>query len=552
MSALARVDVFAVGGIQAPVKKGVNDFMAVSDISSRPSIGFHLNCAPAGFVPERDLPAGFLEFFAPLHRRFACWQEDLLRVREQRLEESLEGNKPAHCYPRDAVRNGWRIELPEWCQDQRNQMTGPADDAELVVKMLNSGAPGVMLDLEDSTVNEWEHQGLGVENILAALRGTLTFYDKKRDRVVGIQSSKTVIWIRPRGLHIHQGGIFGDELTPASLFDVARVAFQIDPSELKHPLSFYIPKSESAEEALWWRDLFQAIAEARGWPRDYIKCMALVESHPLAFQMEEFLYNLRDHIVGLNLGRWDYMASLIHFNLNDPEWVLPDRNTIPYNVAFFQNLRELMPEICHKRGVLAIGGMTALYPSREDAELNTRALEILAKDKRNEADCLMDGAWTGHPDQNQIALDQFPYPNQLHARRPHAERYPDLRPIPHGVGQHTLGGTRAAVRTVIRYRNGVLNGKGASLLDGYMEDLATDRIYRLMIAQRMRHNGHVPVLDEEGRIVVHTPELVTRLFDEELEKLIANPGKDLGTPETFREARRISEAMIRNGEFNPF
>ena len=158
------------------------------------------------------------------------------------------------------------------------------------------------------------------------------------------------------------------------------------------------------------------MAEARGWPRNYIKCMALVESHPLAFQMEEFLYNLRDHILGLNLGRWDYMASLIHFNLDDPDWVLPDRNTIPHNVPFFQNLRELMPEICHKRGMLAIGGMTALYPSREDAELNTRALDVLEKDKKNEADCLMDGAWTGHPDQNQIAIDQFPFPNQLQAR----------------------------------------------------------------------------------------------------------------------------------------
>ena len=431
-------------------------------------------------------------------------------------------------------------------------MTGPADDAELVVKMLNSGAPGVMLDFEDSTVNEWDHQQLALENILEALRGTLTYFDKKRDKLVGIQPSKTVIWTRARGLHIHQAGIFGEELTSASLFDVARVAFRVDPAELKHPLSFYIPKSESAEEARWWSDLFKAVAEARGWPRNYIKCMALVESHPLAFQMEEFLYNLRDHILGLNLGRWDYMASLIHFNLSDPEWVLPDRNTIPYNVAFFQNLRELLPEICHKRGALAIGGMTALYPSREDAELNARALAVLEKDKKNEADCLMDGAWTGHPDQNQIALDQFPFPNQLQARRPHAERYPNLRPVPKDVGQRTLTGTRAAIRTVIRYRNGVLNGKGASLLDGYMEDLATDRIYRLMIAQRMRHSEHDRILDDSGNPVLHTPELITQIFDEELERTLANPARDPGTPETFREARRISEAMIVNGEIDPF
>jgi malate synthase len=515
------------------------------------AVGFQLNQPPSGFDRRQDLPVGFLEFFTPLHVRFAPRQQALLEERKRVLAESLQGNKPTHSFPAGAVRNGWRVELPEWCQDQRNQMTGPADDAELVVKMLNSGAPGVMLDLEDSTVNEWEHQQLGVDNILSALRGTLTYFDKKRDKLTGIQPSKTVIWVRARGLHIHQGGLF-DEVTSASLFDVARVAFQVNPAELKHPLSFYIPKSESAEEALWWSDVFQAIAEARGWPKDYIKCMALVESHPLAFQTEEFLFNLREHIVGLNLGRWDYMASLIHFNLNDPDWVLPDRNTIPHNVAFFQNLRELLPEVCHKRGVLAIGGMTALYPSREDAELNARALASLEKDKKNEADCLMDGAWTGHPDQNKIALEQFPFPNQLQARRPQAERYPDLRPAPKNVGQRTLNGTRAAVRTVIRYRNGVLNGRGASLLDGYMEDLATDRIYRLMIAQRMRHTAEVEIVDETGKAVAHTPELISRLFDEELEKLLANPAKaDIGTPETFREARRISEAMIRNEEINP-
>jgi malate synthase len=513
--------------------------------------GFRLNSPPAGFDSRRDLPEGFLQFLSPLHQRFSPWQESLIEERRRVLAESQQGNKPAHRFPGPAVRNGWKIELPEWCQDQRNQMTGPADDAELVVKMLNSGAPGVMLDLEDSTVNDWEHQRLGVENILQALRGTLTYFDRKRDKLTGIKPSPTVIWIRPRGLHIHQGGIFANELTSASLFDVASIVYRVDPAELKHPLSFYIPKSESAEEALWWRDLFQALAEARGWPRDYIKCMALVESHPLAFQMEEFLFNLRDHILGLNLGRWDYMASLIHFNLEDPEWVLPDRNTIPHDVPFFQNLRELMPEICHKRGALAIGGMTALYPSREDPELNTRALAVLQKDKKNEADCGMDGAWTGHPDQNQIAVEQFPFPNQLQTRRPDGERYPDLRPVPRDVGQHTLAGTRAAVRTVIRYRNGVLNGKGASLLDGYMEDLATDRIYRLMIAQRMRHNGHVPVVDQAGKMMVHTPELVTQLFDEELEKLLTNSGRDLGSKETFREARRVSEAMILNGDFDP-
>jgi len=220
-------------------------------------------------------------------------------------------------------------------------------------------------------------------------------------------------------------------------------------------------------------------------------------------------------------------------------------------VAFFQNLRELMPEICHHRGILAIGGMTALYPSREDAELNTRALAVLEKDKKNEADCLMDGAWTGHPDQNAIAVNQFPYPNQLQKRPRNASRYPSLRPAPQGVGTRTVNGTRAAVRTVIRYRNGVLNGKGASLLDGYMEDLATDRIYRLMIAQRVEHRQRVQLTDDEGKPVEHTPELITRIFDEELEKLLnALPAGD-AQGQTFRQARKIAESMIVNREIDP-
>ena len=512
-----------------------------------------VNSAPPGFDPARDLPAGFLEFLAPLHAALTLRQRALIARRDYALAEAHAGKVPDYLPPSVATTNSWRIELPAWCADQRNQMTGPADDADLVVKMLNSGAPGVMLDLEDSNANSWEHNARGIKNILEALAGRLTYFDRKRNKTVAINPSTTVIFTRPRGLHLHQAGVLSEELLPASLFDVAMVAYQVDFSALKHPLCIYIPKSESADEALWWRDLFQMIARLKGLPTNAIKCMALVESHPLAFQMEEFAWNLREHILGLNLGRWDYMASLIHFNLENPEWVLPDRNTIPHNVAFFQNLRNLLPDICHKHGMLAIGGMTALYPSREDAELNARALKILAEDKKNEANSLMDGAWTGHPDQNEIAVSQFPAPNQLQARPANGGTHPDLRPIPTGVGKRTLAGTRAAVRTVIRYRNGVLNGKGASLLDGYMEDLATDRIYRLMIAQRMKHSDKFEVLDEGGAPVRHTPEFIRDLFDEELDRLLRETAKnsDPQMTTTLREARGISEEMIRRGEFNP-
>lgn len=511
------------------------------------------NTAPPDFNAELDLPKGFMEFLLPLHQGLGARQHTFIKKRSEVLEASNAGCKPDYLSPSEAKAGGWKIQLPSWCADQRNQMTGPADDAELVVKMLNSGAPGVMLDLEDSMANFWPNLRLGIDNILSALRGDLVYFDAKRNRNVGIDRSKTVVFTRPRGLHLSQAGILPDELMSASLFDVAMVAYQAEIDVLQHPLSFYIPKSESAEEALWWRDLFEAIEDARTWPRGFIKCMALVESHPIAYQMEEFIYHLRDHFVGLNLGRWDYMASLIHFNLADNEWVLPDRNTIPHDVPFFQNLRELLADTCHKRGILAIGGMTALYPSRTDSELNERALRMLAVDKKNEATCLMDGAWTGHPDQNEIAVKQFPSPNQLDRRKSGAPTQPDLRPVPKGVGKITLEGTRAAVRTVIRYRNGVLNGKGASLLDGYMEDLATDRIYRLMIAQRIRHRDSMEVTNAQGIAVGHTLEFVGELFDEELDRILSELplSTNESEVETYCEARRISELLITSGEFDP-
>ncbi len=513
--------------------------------------GFAINSAPQNFNPQTDLPAGFLDFFLPLHQRFTPRQRELVAKRARVLADSHVGRKPDHLPASEATRGNWSITLPEWCQDQRNQMTGPSDDAELVVKMLNSGAPGVMLDLEDSLANTWEHLETGIRNVHSALRGELSYFDKKRNQQVAIRPSTTVIFTRARGLHLSQR-LPGIDLASASLYDVCRIAFEADPKKMKHPLSIYIPKSESAEEALWWNDLFNEIEKLRGWGHGYIKCMALVEAHPLAFQMEEFLYNLREHILGLNLGRWDYMASLIHFNLSDPDWILPDRNTIPHDVAFFQNLRDLLVSICHRRGAFAIGGMTALYPDRSNPELNARALAVLEKDKKNESDRGFDGAWTGHPDQNQIAVDQFPSPNQIQSHRSASDRYPDLRPKPVGVGKQSLSGTRAAIRTVIRYRDGVLNGKGASLLDGYMEDLATDRIYRLMIAQRIKHRDRVQIADDNGKPAPHTPEAITRLFDEELDKLLkALPADSSGSAQSFRQARQIAEAMIRNGEFDP-
>jgi malate synthase len=496
-----------------------------------------MSAAPAGFSIERDLPAGFAAFYRPLHEAFTGRQRDLIQRRRQVLEASQSGRKPQYL-PRSEAQGDWRVEVPAWCADQRNQMTGPADDHELCVKLLNSGSPAVMVDLEDSMANEFPLTLRGIDNTVAMYYGELTYVDQKRGGVtVPIKASNVVLWTRVRGLHLAQAGIY-DEPTSAALFDLALLVYKLDFARLRHPLAIYISKSESAAEALWWRDVFQAVARAKGLDPFAIKAMALVEAFPFAYEIEEFAYNLRDHLLGLNLGRWDYMASLIDFNLEDPTWVLPDRNTIPHDVAFFQNLRERIPEVSHRHGLLAIGGMTALFPDRTNPELNARAMAVLEQDKRNEANALFDGAWTGHPDQNAIAVAQFPVPNQGFKRKPGADATPDLLPSIEGVGRKTEDGTRTAVRTVIRYRYGYLNGLGASLIDGFMEDLATDRIYRLMIAQRVRHR-------------MHSAADVTRFFDEELAKLIAERAADDADTTTYREARRQSEAMIVNGYHDP-
>src|SRR5258708_1931094 len=275
----------------------------------------YMNVAPADLNPQKDFPKGFLDFLLPLHKQFTPRQQKIIARREEVLRASHRGQPPDYLPASEATTSDWRIQVPDWCADQRNQMTGPADDGELTVKLLNSGSPAVMIDLEDSTANIWEHIMLAVKNTIAAFKYELSYDDKKRNKRVSVQRSKTVTWIRPRGLHISQGGVIKDEIMSASLFDLALIWYQIDPATLPHKFCVYIPKSESAEEAFWWRDLFQAFAKQKGLPKDYIKCMALVEAHPLAYQMEEFLFNLREHCLGLNLGRWDYMASLIDFML---------------------------------------------------------------------------------------------------------------------------------------------------------------------------------------------------------------------------------------------
>jgi malate synthase len=513
-----------------------------------------------------SLPEGLADFLLPLHREFEPRRQALLAERRKGLEASIAGAPPSYLPPSEATTTDWRITVPDWAQDQRNQITGPADNAKLLIAMTNSGAPGCMPDGEDSITTDWENVRAAHANMIAAIQGTLSFTDPASGKTTQVNDSEQVWFFRPRGMHMSESRAIPGETLSASLFDLGEVFFGTieqrkavasDPA-LQRRLCFYIPKVESAADAAWWSDLLAAMEEAAGIPVGQTKVMFLIESLPAGYQVEDILFAARRHVIGLNLGRWDYMASLIHYKLGDPDWILPDRNTIPHDVPFFQNVRLRIVDVCHRHGALAIGGMTAIFPDRRNEELNTIAMERLRVDKRNEAVLGFDGAWTGHPDQTRIAVEQFPAPNQTGVTHPDAPRQPDLTPNPRSIGRITLAGTRDAVRTVIEYRYGHLTGVGARLIKGFdasgkvignfMEDLATDRIYRLMIAQRIRHG----VVGEDG--TKHTQEVVATLFDEELAKLLDEHkgDEDAATvAEKYRKARELSEQMILSGDFDP-
>jgi malate synthase len=511
-----------------------------------------------------SLPADYIEFLAPLRRAFEPRRRLILAARHMALEAAQAGRMPTYLPASEARDGDWSLQVPAWAADQRNQITGPADNAKLLISMCNTDDPGCMPDGEDSITTHWEHVRAAQDNTILAIKGTLTWTDPATGKAYAIRPSSQVMFYRPRGLHLWEDDVIPGLPISASLFDLSYVFYQTaaerraavaDPSRQAR-LCFYIPKIESAEEARWWSDVIAAMELAIGIPVGTTKVMFLIESLPAAYQIEEILFAARRHVIGLNLGRWDYMASLLRFKLADPAWILPDRNTIPHDIPFFQNLRLRLVDVCHRRGALAIGGMTALFPNRQDAALNSRAVERLAADKRNEAAVGFDGAWTGHPDQHATAIAQFPAPNQLSVTHPKAPAQPDLTPNPAGVGHVSLAGTRDAVRTVIEYRYGVLTGLGArlikgfdhqgNLIGGFMEDLATDRIYRLMIAQRIHHG----VFTEDG--VQITAHLVSRLFDDELQEILAEHRGETGfraIQETYRKARLLSEHMIHRGEF---
>ena len=453
----------------------------------------------------------------------------------------------------------WRAELPAWLIDQRNQMTGPASDSKLVVAMANSGSPGVMLDGEDSVnyvgAGAWENVRDAHLNAAAALLGTLEFQHPKKGLQRIEPADHTVVFHRLRGLHLHQELPDG-RIVSASIFDAALHLYLLrEREELRHDPCIYIPKSELASEGKWWNELLGAIERELEWPEHTVRCMALVESFAFAFACEEFAYNLRDRIVGLNFGRWDYIASCLEYWGRDANRVLPDRNAIPHDAPFLQAVRGHIVNTCHRHGIFAIGGMTALFPDVDEA-LGVAAAENLAADKANESAMGFDGAWTGHPGQNDIAVAAFPEPNQLSFMHDELGDRPDLCPAFLSPGFSTYGGLVEAARTATLYWAGTMHGLGAVLLPGMdgrsrMEDRATYRICASQIAQRLATGITVHTAEDEA---VVDADMVGTAFAEALE-IILDEDRPRWAASDFddvvREASVIVQLRIVAGELMP-
>jgi malate synthase len=455
---------------------------------------------------EEILTPQALDLLAGLHRDFDRRRLELLAARAERTSfDFLTETKH--------VREGeWRVaEAAPGLADRRVEITGPTD-AKMTINALNSGARVWMADHEDANTPLWENVIGGQLNLLDAARGTLSFTSPEGKEYRVKDGPLPTVVFRPRGWHLSEKHILVDgERMSGSLVD-----FGLFLTNHRERPYFYLPKMESHLEARLWNDVFVAAQERLGIPRGTIRATVLIETLPAAFEMEEILYELREHSAGLNAGRWDYMFSTIK-KLRDrgPRFVLPDRNSVTMTVPFLRSYTELLVRTCHRRGAHAIGGMAAFIPSRRDPAVNEAALAKVREDKTREAGDGFDGSWVAHPDLVPVCEKVFDdklgdRPNQLERLREEVSvTAADLLNIEATPGRRTEAGLRNNISVGIQYLASWLRGTGAVAINNLMEDAATAEISRSQVWQWL-HND--VVLDDSGEPV--TRELVERIAAE--------------------------------------
>ena len=445
---------------------------------------------------SRALTAEAMEFVARLQRRFNKRREELLRRRSERQAELDSGARPDFLPETAAVREGdWRVATaPPALLDRRVEITGPVD-RKMMINALNSGASVFMADFEDSLSPTWENIVTGQENLIDAVRGTLAFTSPD-GREYRLGEDTATLLVRPRGWHLlERHALVDGEAVSASLFDFGLYFFHNARELLARGAGpyFYLPKLESHLEARLWNDVFVAAQEELGFPRGTIRATVLIETILAAFEMEEILYELREHSSGLNAGRWDYIFSVIKKFRDSWEMMLPDRARVTMTVPFMRAYTNLLVRTCHKRGAHAIGGMAAFIPSRRDPEVNEAALANVRDDKMRESNDGFDGTWVAHPDLVPVAREAFDRvlgerPNQLDRDRSDVRvAASDLLDVRVPDGRVTLDGVRNNVSVALQYLESWLRGSGAVGINNLMEDTATAEISRAQLWQWIRH-----------------------------------------------------------------
>src|SRR5438309_5560375 len=501
----------------------------------------------AGF--EEVLTADALEFVAQLQREFGSRRKELLKAREERRERLHGDEKLDFLSGTKKVRDGdWKVKpVPDDLQQRWVEITGPTE-RKMTINALNSGADGFMADFEDANAPTWRNMVDGHINLRDAIDGTITYAGSDGRHYELVEHPATLL-VRPRGWHLPEKHVLVDgEPISGSLIDFGLTMFHNAREQLDRGTGpyFYLPKLESHLEARLWNDAFLLAQDSLKIPRGSVRATVLVETLPAAFEMDEILYELREHMSGLNAGRWDYMFSLIKKFRTRKDKILPDRVQVAMTVPFMRAYTELLIKTCHRRGAHAMGGMAPFIPSRKNPEINEKALAKTREDKKREATDGFDGTWVAHPDLVKFAHDEFEKvldgrPNQIDKLRSEvsvtAEQLTDTH-IP--GGSITEAGFRNNVDVALQYLNSWLSGNGAAAIYNLMEDAATAEISRAQLWQWVPNGAKLA----DGRTA--SAELYQRVRDEEVAKL--------GGPQQgrLRDATEILDGLVLSQDFSEF
>ncbi|WP_039660689.1 malate synthase A [Pantoea sp. MBLJ3] len=475
---------------------------------------------PFSHAEQQQLTPEAVSFLEALVARFASQRNELLLARQQRQQRYDQGYLPDFDMETASIREGaWRIQsIPADLEDRRVEITGPPD-RKMVINALNSNVKVFMADFEDSLSPEWSKLMEGQLTLREAVQGTLS-YTSDKGKIYQLGANPAVLMCRVRGLHLSEKHVsWQGEAIPGGLFDFALYFFHnVRPLLAKGSGPyFYLPKTESWQEIAWWREIFSFSEDQFDLPRGTIKATVLIETLPAVFQMDEILWNLRDHIVGLNCGRWDYIFSYIKTLKQHADRVLPDRQSVTMSQPFLDAYSRLLIKTCHRRGAFAMGGMSALIPAK-DPTRNAWVLQRVTEDKQREAGNGHDGTWIAHPGLADTAMAVFnavlgDRPNQLHVMREEDAPITAEQLLAPCQGERTEAGMRANIRVALQYLEAWISGNGCVPIDGLMEDAATAEIARTSIWQWIRHQQ---ILNNGQQV---TAELFLRWLNEELHLL---------------------------------